>query len=567
VLSLFLAIAMSISAVKVIAKTLLDLKLMRRNIGATILAASITDDTIGWILLSVVSSIALTGSVSVGSVMKPLGATAGVIAFAVFLGRPLVRALLGWAERARRVEYAMVSAIVVVTFAFAALTEKLGIHAVFGAFVAGVLVTDSPRLQRATLDALDSVILGVFAPIFFVYTGLRVTTLQLPSAGVTAAILAIALIGKVVGSGLGAKLGGLGFGASLAVGIGMSSRGSMELVVARIGLDLGVLTPSLYAAIVLIPIVTSFTTPALLRLVVSALPPQKSEAERLEREEETKEALITREGAKILVAVSGGERSTQALRFAAAFSQAPGATLVAVSVVPQAPMPMGRQRRSVLTAEATQSTLSAFEAEHAVPDFKPRIVSSPSPVAAIEEELQQGYDLVFVGAGRRRTVSNRILSAVLGDGSANAVLLYAYGQSFPREFKRVLVATDGGFAARGAAELAVLYAESTGAELHATSVVENGSEQLRTVRRRVLQDVGVLASRHDVAVQQRLQEGTPAPRILAAAQEASADLIVLGAVPQALGRQVYLGNTVETVLRHTSCAVALFIPRLSRAHA
>ena len=126
VLALFLATAMSISAVKVIAKTLLDLKLTRRDVGAIILAASIADDTVGWVLLSVVSSIAMSGAVSAPTVLRPLAAVFAVVAGAVLIGRPLVLRLISWIERGRGLEHATTSAIVVLTFALAALTERLG---------------------------------------------------------------------------------------------------------------------------------------------------------------------------------------------------------------------------------------------------------------------------------------------------------------------------------------------------------------------------------------------------------------------------------------------------------
>ena len=569
VFAIFLATAMSISAVKVIAKTLLDLKLMRRDVGAVILAASITDDTIGWILLSIVSSIAASGSVSVGHVLEPVGATALVIAFSLTFGRGIVRKVISWAERARRTEFATVSAIVVLTFLMAAATQRLGIHAVFGAFVAGVLVTQSPRVRQATLDALDSVILGVFAPIFFVYTGLKVSTLSLPPLSITALILGVAILGKVIGGGLGARLGGMRWGAALAVGIGMSSRGSMELVVARIGMDLGVLTPSLYAAIVLIPVVTSFTTPALLKLAVDSIKPAPAEAMRLEQQVDDERALIRREGPKLLVAVSGGERSVQALRLAAPLARLPGATLVALSVVPEnGEQARPRHRRAALAEDDVQQVLESFAQEEKLPDLQKRVVSAQSPVAVIHDEIQQGYDLVFVGAGRRRMVSNRILSAAMEEGGPSVVVLS--GDRFPRTFQRILLATDGGFAARGAAELAILYASATNAEVHALSVIEASgpSEELRTARARVVNDVVEMGARNKVRIEPRVERGSSAARtIVEAAWSLSADLIVLGAVPEVLGRRSFLGNTAESVLRTAPCAVALFIPGPQRARA
>ncbi len=570
VLALFLATAMSISAVKVIAKTLLDLKLTRRDVGAIVLAASIADDTVGWVLLSIVSSIAVSGAVSRATVLEPVIATFAVIAFAALIARPLVRRLIGWIERGRRLEHATTSAIVVLTFAMAALTERLGIHAVFGAFVAGLLVTSSPRVRQATLDALDSVILGVFAPIFFVYTGLEVTTLALPPWPITLAILGLAIAGKVVGAGLGARLGGLRAASALAVGIGMSSRGSMELVVARIGMDLGVLSPTLYAAIVLIPIVTSFTTPVLLRAAVGKARPEEEEAARLDEEAEKEKAVIKREGARILVALSGGARSFQAMRLAAPLARLPGATMVAMSVVAEraARTPAG-QRREVLTEKATREALSRFEAEEHVPDFQARIVRSRSPANAIHEELQTGYDLVFVGAGRRRTVANRMLTAALLEGGASVVLLS--GEAFKGPFLKILVATDGAYAARGATELALLYAKATGAEVAAVNIVDPrlqgaGPGLSEQVGMRVVTGVAALGAQHGVTVDAHVRWSSAAPRtIVEAAREFDADLIVLGAVPQLLGRQAFLGNTVEYVLRAAPCPVALYVPRVPRA--
>ena len=567
VFALFLATTMSISAVKVIAKLLLELKLMRRDIGAVILAASITDDTIGWVLLSIVSSIAMSGTVSITSAAKPLAATLGFVLFAVLVLRPIVSKGIGWIERGERLEHATISAIIVLTLAAAAMTEKLGIHAVFGAFVAGVLVTESPRVRQTTLDALDSVILGVFAPVFFVYTGLKVTSLALPPLGITATILGVAIVGKVVGAGLGARLGGLPFASALAVGIGMSSRGSMELVVARIGLDLGVLSQTIYAVIVLVPLVTSLTTPFLLRLAVGMVKPDAKETARLVLEAANEKAVIKREGTKILAATTGGPRSLQAMRLAAPIARLPGATMMAVAVVP-APTPVGKrvqQRRSILTEEGTRASLDAFTAEATLPDFHTRIVASLSPVAALREEMQQGYDLVFLGAGRRRMVTNRILTAALESGSADVVIVS--GDVFPRLFRRILVATSGGVAARGAAELGVLYAEGLGAQLHTVHVLEaiaadvSAQDQLRAVATRLVDEVKALGDQHKVAVESQIVRAANAGRaILRTVQEVNADLLVLGAIPRVLGRRVFLGNTVELLLAHAPCAVAVFIP-------
>ena len=573
VFALFLATAMSISAVKVIAKTLLELKLTRRDVGAVILAASITDDTVGWVLLSIVSSIALSGAVSASTVLRPLGATFGSLAFAAVVGRPGVRKIISLIERGGALEHATTSAIVVLTLLLAAATQRMGIHAVFGAFVAGVLVTTSPRVRQATLDALDSVTFGVFAPIFFVYTGLKVTTLALPPLGLTLLILGVAVAGKVVGAGLGARLGGLGTASALAVGIGMSSRGSMELVVARIGIDLGVLSPEIYAAIVLIPMITSLTTPVLLRMMVRRLRPEAAEAVRLEREAARQKAIIQREGPRILVAMSGGPRSLQAMRLAAALARLPGAMLVAMSVVPEKNAGPSPQRRSPLTEEHSRALLESFAAEQKLPDFHSRVVEAKSPASSIEDELaQHNYDLLFVGAGRRRTVANRLLSAALEGGGASTVLVS--GEEFPPVFKRVLIATDGGFAARGATELALLYAKEAGALVLAMSVVVPAPDALapdgrvEDVGMRVVGEVARVGAAEGVEVESHVRwSASPGRAIVEAVSELRADLLVMGAVPQVLGRRTFLGNTAEYVLASAPCPVAIFVPPVPRAAA
>src|SRR5689334_8052174 len=226
----FLGTAMSISAVKVIAKILLDLNLLRRDVGFVILGASILDDTVGWVILAVVVRVATTGHFGVESVAATLGATLGFGLLAMGVLRPLAGRAIRWLEREGRLEHGTITAVLVLTLACGAITQALGIHAVFGAFVAGLIVGESPRIREATLESLDSMVLGVFAPVFFAYSGLKVEALALPGWPVTALVLGGAILGKILGAGLGARLGGMRLREAIAVGVGLSARGSTELV-------------------------------------------------------------------------------------------------------------------------------------------------------------------------------------------------------------------------------------------------------------------------------------------------------------------------------------------------
>ena len=204
--TVFVGTAMSISAVKVIAKILLDLNLMRRDVGFVILGASIMDDTIGWVILAIVVRVASTGSFGLGSVAATLGATVGFALAAMLVVRPLAGRAIRWLEREGRLEHGTTSAVLVLALACGALTQALGIHAIFGAFVAGLIVGESPRIREATLDSIDAMVIGVFAPVFFAYSGLKVEALALPGWPVTLLVLGGAILGKVLGAGAGQVL-------------------------------------------------------------------------------------------------------------------------------------------------------------------------------------------------------------------------------------------------------------------------------------------------------------------------------------------------------------------------
>jgi Kef-type K+ transport system membrane component KefB/nucleotide-binding universal stress UspA family protein len=562
--TVFVGTAMSISAVKVIARILLDLNLMRRDVGFVILGASILDDTIGWIILAVVIRVAHTGTFGVESVATTLAATAGFGAFVLILLRPLAGRAIRWLEREGRLEHATTSAVVVLTLACGALTQALGIHAIFGAFVAGLLVGESPRIKEGTLDAIDSMVMGVFAPVFFAYSGLKVEALSLPGWPITLLVLGGAILGKVVGAGLGARLGGLRGREAVAVGIGLSARGSTELVVARIGMDLGVLAAPMYALIVLIPVVTSLVTPVLLRAALRRARPDADEAQRLADEATEERAIIPRRGTKVLVPNSGGPDGLQALRLAAPLGRLPGATVVGLSVL----TPSGDGRRAGTGRRSEEEVVASSEAvarEFRLPDFHATVVSAPSVAEALDEELGRGYDVVFLGLDRHRPLSHRLLRVLLATGRADLVLVRAAEPA--RDFRRLLLPVTGAAPSRAAAELAAVYARETGAALHLLHVVDPGAaadrrafQELRGMGARMLDELVERGRRDGANVQGRLVTSRFPPRaILAATSEVRADLVLMGATPRYSDRRAYFGPTADLVLAHAPCAVALYV--------
>ena len=258
---LYAGVTLCVSAVPVIAKTLTDMNLLHRDVGQLALAASAVDDAVGWILLSLASA-AATANITVPSILFALFGMCGVVTIAMLLRRPVS----AWAARAVAPGRRITAPVVLMMLAAAAITAVLGLEPIFGAFVTGLLLaSDAGRRALAPMRAL---VLGVLAPIFLATAGLRVDlnllrqwTLLLT----TIVVIALATAGKVAGAYLGARLGRLNHWEALALGSAMNGRGMVEIVVASVGLQLGVLTTATYTVVVLMAIVTSMLVPPFLR--------------------------------------------------------------------------------------------------------------------------------------------------------------------------------------------------------------------------------------------------------------------------------------------------------------
>ncbi|WP_328685252.1 cation:proton antiporter [Streptomyces sp. NBC_01261] len=266
VFALFLGVAMCVSAIPVIVKTLSDMNLLHRNVGQLTLAAGTIDDVVGWVLLSVVSAMATTG-VHPSTVATSLMWLAVVAVAATTAGRWLV----GWVLRLteRTTGPGAPAAVVVATVVLcSAATQAMGLEAVFGAFVAGMVLSRSGSPVLARLAPVRAFVMSVLAPLFFATAGLRVdlTALRHPVVlGFALLVLLLAVLGKFTGAFVGARFSRLTKWEALAIGAGMNSRGVIEIVVASVGLRLGVLTTDSYTVVVLVAVVTSLMAPPILR--------------------------------------------------------------------------------------------------------------------------------------------------------------------------------------------------------------------------------------------------------------------------------------------------------------
>ncbi|MEV6741344.1 cation:proton antiporter [Streptomyces sp. NPDC051104] len=279
--ALFVGVAMCVSALPVIAKTLSDMNLLHRNIGQLTMAAGVVDDVAGWLLLSIVSAMATSG-VHGGTVVSSVVLLAIAVLVTATVARPLVRGVFGRCQRSPENGPTIATAVLVIVLSAAA-TQAMGFEAAFGAFLGGLLIGSANTADLSRLAPLRAVVVSVFAPLFFATAGLRVDltilTRTVPLLTSVVALL-IAVAGKFAGAYLGALASKLTRWEALALAGGMNARGVIQIVVATVGLRVGVLDTTTYTIVILVAITTSLMAPPILRRAMSRILPTEEEAER-----------------------------------------------------------------------------------------------------------------------------------------------------------------------------------------------------------------------------------------------------------------------------------------------
>ena len=209
--TLFLGTALSISSVKIVAMVVREVGFLRRTVGQVIVAAAIIDDTIGWIIMSVIFGLALHGGVDLPTLARSLVGTAFFLVLSFTIGRRLVFRVIRWANDRFVSEVPVITAILVVTGLMALTTDAIGVHTVLGAFIAGILVGQSPILTRHIDEQLRGLIVALFMPVFFGLAGLTTDLAVLANTDLlllTVGLIVIASLGKFSGAVLGGRLGG-----------------------------------------------------------------------------------------------------------------------------------------------------------------------------------------------------------------------------------------------------------------------------------------------------------------------------------------------------------------------
>ncbi len=565
VFALFLGTAMSISAIAVIAKVIIDMKLTRRDVGQTILAAGMSDDTIGWILLSAVAGLAAGHEVSVASVARTI---AGVLIFMVLsltVGRTLLRRTTQFVQDRIGVSDRMLTLAVVLMFAWAAIAQALNFEAVLGAFIVGIVLNQIRLFPLEARSTLESIALGIFAPIFFAVAGLKVNLRDLvadPSLlGAAALVILVTTVSKTIGTYFGARLiGRKDHWTALAFSAGLSTRGAMDIIIATIGLRLGVLSQDMFSIVVLMAMTNSIAAPAALRWVLRRVTPTPEETERL-RQEELAAGSFVSSIHRILLPIRFRETiSDQYVAEAKILDRLSQKREIALTLL-TAIKPGGRAEGG----DFLQRIRELFPQKH----LTAKVAEGTSPSELILAEAEKGYDLMILGASEgknTRVLFNPMVDYLTRVSPCPTMVIKSHPMPPNWQLRRILVPTNGAPAARRAAQVAFALAAGADDEVTIVNVAMRDASELDVddslFRRQmnsahgIVDELRTLGEAQNVRVAAEVRVGaSPETAILEVAAERRIDLILLGTDVRPGSPRLFLGPRVERILNNAPCPV------------
>lgn len=569
VFGLFLATAMSLSAIPVIAKVLIDLKLIRRDIGQVTIAAGMIDDTVAWIILSIVLGLIGGEAISLGTISYSFFKVVLFVGLSFFLGKIIIRHLLSFTLNKITSRDKILTLIVVFTFALGAVAQAIKLEAVLGAFISGIIFAQMPSIPEESIKKVEYTAFGIFAPIFFASAGLKVNLLELLRTDliiIGLVLITVAVLSKVIGAYLGARLlTKTDHWTALSYGAGLNARGAIQIIVATIGLSFAILSHEIYSLIIITAVVTSLMAPVMLRWTLSHVKPEDQELKRLEQEELLKGNILNIVH-RVLLPVRRRD-----------LTQASPSKIIEARILER----LGRKTDLSVTLltisredekAESQNFLNLLGGYFKNIPVNKKSVESKNPLESILEEVRRDYDLLIVGATERDKNSDMIFNPIVDNlvrlSPCPSIVVQSSNVSEDWRPGRILVPTNGSLAAKRAAEVAFGIAYHEHDQVHILNVVEvkeeyssldiEGSlkERRLTFAHQTVEELKRLGESLNVNTFTEIEIGEePDSVILKMAAEKNFDLIILGSDIRPGTDKLYLGPRVERILSNCTCPV------------
>jgi len=506
--SLFLGVSMSVTAFPVLARILTDRGIHKTRMGAIALTCAAVDDVTAWCMLAFVVSVARAEAS--GALATIAMALAFIVLMAVVVRPTMVRLSLLYGNRGRLTQGVM-AAIFIALLISASATELIGIHAVFGAFALGAVIPHDTGMARELTDRLEDIVIVLLLPAFFAYTGLR-TQIGLVNGPeqwmMCALIVAVASIGKFGGTVVAARITGLDWRDSSALGVLMNTRGLMELIVLNIGLEMNVISPTLFAMLVIMALVTTFATTPILHLItrrqvpeIEPLPdlgtfsPEPAVAPQAHpnraphtaprpAQPPARPILVGTEHSAILVPISNPEGVGVLIELALAATphDAPPPRVLALVKTPSGGVRSGLREADQRVPPRSPALSAALDlAVERGGIISPQAVWTTNPAAdilAFANQPQIGW--LLLGSHRavfRSDFLGGVVREILDKARALPVNVAVVIHGGGRPLDRVFAVVDRGTHGRAALDLALRVAQRKKSGLHAVLVPEDGNAE------------------------------------------------------------------------------------------
>ncbi|MBP9121026.1 MAG: cation:proton antiporter [Ignavibacterium sp.] len=568
VFSLFLATSISVSAIPVIAKVLIDLNLIRRDIGQITIAAGMIDDTAAWILLSIVLGLIEFGVVTAQNVLFSVGKVLLFLSVSFVAGKWIAAKVVSFAQNSIKSRYKFLTILILFSFGFGAIAQSLRLEAVLGAFIAGIIFSRIPAVPKEAIERIESFTFGIFAPIFFAAAGLKVSLEPLLNPElllIGIGLIVVATLSKVAGAYIGARwVGRSDHWTALSFGAGLNARGAIQIIVATIGLSFGIISQEIFSLIIIMAVVTSIMAPFMLRYTLKKVKPKDEEIARLKQEELHKDNFM-----------SSVHRVLLPVRKRDDFEK----KLIEAKIIKK----LAQNRELDLTlltiTDAQNKNDCALFLDELAKLFTnisvtKKVIVSSNAIESILDEASKSYNLILIGATEKDKKSKMIFNPVVDNivrlSSCPSIVVQSGFHSDSWQPDRILVPTNGSLAARRAAQVAFALASDISQEVHIIKVIEEkediynldmeGSikERQFTFAYQITEELKKLGESLSVNTFSEVEIGTDTESvILEMAKEKNFDLIVLGTDIRPGSEKLYIGPRVERVLNNAPCPVLL----------
>ena len=569
VFSAFLAITISVSAISVIAKVLIDLNLIRRDFGQLFVAIGMIDEAVVWILISIFIGFVGGLTSSVGGIVFSFVKVILFIVLGYVVGKFLIKHIITFIQNKLTLSYKFLTLIVIVMFFYGAIAQALGLEAVLGAFVAGIVFGQVPYLIDETIDRLESITFGIFAPIFFASAGLQVNIQEFSDPGIlilTVSLVLIAFSSKAAGGYIGSRyFAKSDHWTAMLFAVGINTRGTIQIIIASIGLTIGLLSKDMFSIIILISILASIISPIFIKLIIKKVEPNTEEIERIKKEEIYAGSILSRINRILLPVRVRTDLDIESVKSIESDILEAIASKKNINVT-----------LFTITSESEKNNartyLDSIAKTFKISGINKKVVVAENALKKILEEAKKDYDLLVIGATEKQKNSGMVFSSftdsLIRFSPCPSLIVHGHTSLEEYKIKKILVPTDGSKSAKRAAEVAFALTTKSEDEVHILRVVEEKPtlddfdtkdhliDRQFNYANEIVNDLKSIGESLSVNTFTKVVIGiNPENVIIKIAKEEDFNLIILGSDVRPGSDKLYLGPRVERILANSTCPV------------